>query len=85
MGSTGAHMLLIWDLSRRANEIIIDSSRTAGLESTAVLRGFPLLPCLSLPVHPTLGSQPGHKHESNLSLLYSRPLQTGDQDKSLKS
>lgn len=62
MGSAEVHMLLIWDLSRHANEMIIDSSRTAGLESTAVLRGSPLLPFLRLPVPPTLGSQPGHRN-----------------------
>lgn len=62
MGSTEAHMLLIRDLSRRANEMIIDSSRTAGLESTSVLKGSLLPPFLSLPVPPTLGSQPGHRN-----------------------
>lgn len=41
MSSTEAHMVLIWALSRHANEAIIASSRTAGLESTAVLGGVP--------------------------------------------
>lgn len=72
MSSTEAHMVLIWALSRHANEAIIASSRTAGLESTAVLGGVPLPYFLSLPVPPTLGSQSGHRHGPNLSLLCSR-------------
>lgn len=85
MGSAKAHMLLIWDLSRRANEMIIDSSRTAGLESTAVLRGS-LLPTLlktSCAPYPWLSAR-AQKSIKSLSLC-SRPMQTGSQEKCPKS
>lgn len=85
MGSAEVHMLLIWDLSRHANEMIIDSSHTAGLESTAVLRGFPppALLTSSCAPYPWLSART-QKLIRSLSVC-SRPVQTGDQDKCLKS